>query len=183
MHSSVTSVHSSALMLPSVRSALTADEAANAPSTKLADTKPKASSTSSPWLSLRFGLHGLRQMCHRLPDQGNRDEAAGEPGCTPSCFSITASRTSQEGQHPWCCFRYFRQGFSSSTNRCLSSLAPAQAPGTSYARPDHPSCSARRCSSPTPPAAPPSGRHRFHQPVHHQQSLALARLDQLPVRG
>ena len=48
----------------------------------------------------------------------------------------------------------------SSASRCLSSPAPAQAAPRPATHASSPSCSATRCISPTPPAAPPSGATR-----------------------
>ena len=58
------------------------------------------------------GLHGLRRVRHRLPHQGHRDEAAGEPVRSAGCFRLLRREHPQEGQRPRCCFRGFRQGFS-----------------------------------------------------------------------
>ena len=54
------------------------------------------------------GLHGLRRVCHRLPDQGYRDEAAGEPERAAGRFRLLRRKHPQEARHDG---RNHRQGF------------------------------------------------------------------------
>ena len=79
---------------------LTADEIAAAPdSLKVADLKPKPGEYKFTMVVSPAGLHGLRRVRDRLPDQGDRDEAAGEPERPAGRFRLLRGQHPQEARH------------------------------------------------------------------------------------
>ena len=107
---------------------LTADEAEAAPaSTKLADTKPKASEYKFTMAVVSAGLHGLRRVRHRLPDQAAIEMKPQESqSAQQAAFDYCVENIRKKDNIP-VLFPRFPSRVLSSTSRCLSSPAPAQA--------------------------------------------------------
>ncbi len=130
---------------------LTADEAAAAPEApSWTSPGPRQGRVQVHHGRVSSGLHGLRRVRQRLPPTALR-WCRRRGRATSRMCSTTASRTSDKkdiGRPP------SRAASSSSPAGVLRRLRRLRR--DPYAR-WSPSCSATTCSSPTPPAAPPSG--------------------------